>query len=234
MDKLNPFSARPIREWNEDDRPREKLLLKGRAVLSEAELLAILLGSGTHGESAVDVARGLLSKAGNSLDKLGKMNTEELQNIPGIGPAKAVRISAAFELGRRRTEAGQTRRPQITGSKSAYDVFRPHFEDLGHEEFWVMVLNRNNRIIGSQKVGMGGIDRTVADVRIILKFAIMQSGSGIIVAHNHPSGNLTPSESDIKLTQQIAHAGRFMEIQLLDHLIVSDAGYFSFADEGKL
>ncbi len=227
-------SYRPIREWNEDDRPREKLQLKGKSNLSDAELVAILLGSGTRRESAVELARRILQLADNNLLELGKLSLTDLQKLPGIGPVKAITLTAAFELGRRRQESAPIRRQQILNSRDIYSVFGPRLGDLRHEEFWIMCLNRNNRILGTSRIGVGGISGTVADTRLILHYAIERHASCLILCHNHPSGNINPSEADIKLTHSIKQAAKWMDIVLLDHLIVTDSAYFSFADECKL
>ncbi|HOY49114.1 MAG TPA: DNA repair protein RadC [Flavobacteriales bacterium] len=225
---------RPIREWNEDDRPREKLQLKGKSNLSDAELVAILLGSGTRRESAVELARRVLHLADNNLLELGKLSLTQLQKLPGIGPVKAITLTAAFELGRRRQESEPVRRGQVLNSRDIYNIFGPRLGDLRHEEFWIMCLNRNNRILGTSRIGAGGISATVADVRLILHYAIERHASCLILCHNHPSGNTTPSDADIKLTHSIQQAAKYMDIVLLDHLIVTDSSYFSFADESKL
>jgi len=225
---------RPISEWKEDDRPREKMLAKGKEALSDAELIAILLGTGTRRESALDLARRLLHQADNNLVELGKYKPELLQKINGIGPAKSITISAALELGRRRQQSDALDRKQVMQSKDVYDVFGPRIGDLPHEEFWVMALNRNNRIIGTRKISAGGISGTVADIRMILKYGLEVAASSLILCHNHPSGNLQPSEQDIKLTYNIRSGARLIEMDVVEHLIVTDSAYFSFADEGKL
>lgn len=225
---------RPIRQWNEDDRPREKLLLKGKSNLSNAELIAILLGSGTRRESAVELARRVLDLADNNLSELGKVSLAQLQRLSGIGPVKAITLSAALELGRRRQEAEPLRRQQIQTSRDIYEVFGPRIGDLRHEEFWVMCLNRNNRVVGTSRIGAGGISATVADIRLILQYAIESHASCLILCHNHPSGNLQPSQEDLKLTHSVKQAAQWMDILLIDHLIVSNTAYFSFADERKL
>ena len=225
---------RPIRQWNEDDRPREKLLLKGKSNLSNAELIAILLGSGTRRESAVELARRVLDLADNNLSELGKVSLAQLQRLSGIGPVKAITLSAALELGRRRQEAEPLRRQQIQTSRDIYEVFGPRIGDLRHEEFWVMCLNRNNRVVGTHRIGAGGISATVADIRLILQYAIEAHASCLILCHNHPSGNLQPSQEDLKLTHSVKQAAQWMDILLIDHLIVSNTAYFSFADERKL
>jgi DNA repair protein RadC len=222
-----------IRSWAEEDRPREKLMLKGGASLSDAELIAILIGSGTPGESAVDVAKAILKKAGNNLNELGKFSMKDLMQFKGIGEAKAITIVAALELAKRRRVAEVKEKEKIGGSKDVYEYFH-HLADLRNEEFWVMYLNRANKIISAQKISQGGITGTVADTRIIFKSALDHFACAIILCHNHPSGNLAPSEEDKTLTKKIKQAGQILDINTLDHLIISDAGFFSFADEGLL
>lgn len=223
-----------IKSWAAEDRPREKLLLKGTAALSDAELIAILLGTGTASMSAVDVAKSMLQQAGNNLDDLARFTVKDLMKIKGIGEAKAIAIVSALELGRRRKDSGVTDRPKIAVSKDAYDLLRGDLMDIPHEEFWVLLLNRANRVIKKHKISLGGVHGTVADPKIIFKTALEELASGIIVAHNHPSGNLTPSQQDIDLTRKLKEAGKLLEIQLLDHLIVAGKQYYSFADEGLL
>lgn len=223
-----------IREWSPEDRPREKMLLKGKAALSDAELIAILLGSGTGSQSAVEVAKNLLQIAGNNLHTLGALGLKDLTRVRGVGEARAVTVAAALELGRRRKEILQDERPKITGSRDAFELVKANLIDLPHEEFWVLLLNRANRLIRKQQVSIGGVAGTVADPKIIFKLAVGELSSGIIVAHNHPSGNLLASQADIQLTQRLKEAGKLLEIQVLDHLIVAGHKYFSFADEGLL
>ena len=223
-----------ITEWAVEDRPREKLILKGTASLSDAELLGILISSGTKDKSAVDLGRELLGIVNNNLNSLGKLTISDLKKLNGIGPARAVTIAAALELGRRRKLAEIPEVPQIKCSKDVADIFQPLLSDLAHEEFWILYLNRSNKVIDRIKLSQGGISGTVTDVRIVMKRAIECLASGIIVCHNHPSGNLNPSESDSRITQKIKEAGNLMDIQLLDHLIISDKDYYSFADNGLL
>jgi DNA repair protein RadC len=223
-----------ITEWAVEDRPREKLISKGTSSLSDAELLGILISSGTKEKSAVDLGRELLGLVNNNLNSLGKLSINDLTKLNGIGPARAVTIAAALELGRRRKLAEVPEAPQIKCSKDVADIFQPLLADLLHEEFWILFLNRSNRVIGRMKLSQGGVSGTVTDVRIVMKKAIENLASGIIVCHNHPSGNLNPSESDTKITQKIKEAGNLMDIQLLDHLIISDKDYYSFADNGLL
>jgi DNA repair protein RadC len=223
-----------ITDWAVEDRPREKLVLKGTASLSDAELLGILISSGTKDKSAVDLGRELLGIVNNNLNSLGKLTISDLKKLNGIGPARAVTIAAALELGRRRKLAEIPEVPQIKCSKDVADIFQPLLSDLAHEEFWILYLNRSNKVIDRNKLSQGGISGTVTDVRIVMKRAIECLASGIIVCHNHPSGNLNPSESDSRITQKIKEAGNLMDIQLLDHLIISDKDYYSFADNGLL
>jgi len=223
-----------ITDWAVGDRPREKMIQYGTSVLSDAELLGILISSGTKDKSAVDLGRELLAVANNNLNHLGKLTIADLTKIHGIGNARAVTIAAALELGRRRKLAEIPGVVQIKCSKDVADIFQPILSDLLHEEFWVLFLNRSNRVIGRMKLSQGGISGTVTDVRLVMKKAIETLASGIIVCHNHPSGNLNPSESDSKITQKIREAGNLLDIQLLDHLIISDKDYYSFADNGLI
>ena len=223
-----------ITDWAVEDRPREKLIQKGSSSLSDAELLAILINSGTKDRSAVDLGRELLGIVNNNLNSLGKLTIADIKKIRGIGTARAVTIAASLELGRRRKMAEVQVVPQIRSSKDVADIFQPLLSDLVHEEFWILFLNRSNKVINRMKLSQGGISGTVTDVRIVMKKAIEYLASGIIVCHNHPSGNLNPSESDSKITQKIKEAGNLMDIQLLDHLIISDKDYYSLADNGLL
>jgi DNA repair protein RadC len=223
-----------ITDWAVEDRPREKLIQKGTSSLSDAELLGILISSGTKDKSAVDLGRELLSIVNNNLNSLGKLTIADLKKLHGIGTARAVTITAALELGRRRKIAEVPDILQIKCSKDVADIFQPILSDIIHEEFWILFLNRSNKVINRMKLSQGGISGTVTDVRIVMKKAIEYLASGIIVCHNHPSGNLNPSESDTKITQKIKDAGNLMDIQLLDHLIISDKDYYSFADNGVL
>lgn len=223
-----------ITDWAVKDRPREKMIRKGISTLSDAELLAILISSGTRKKSAVDLGRELLSSVSNNLNSLGKLSISDLLKFRGIGPARAVTISAALELGRRRNIAELPDAGQIRCSKDAADIFQPLLSDLHHEEFWILFLNRSNRVIDRMKLSQGGISGTVTDVRIIMKKAVEFLASAIIVCHNHPSGNLNPSDADSKITGKIKEAGSIMDIQLLDHIIISGKDYYSFADNGLI
>ena len=211
-----------ITDWAVEDRPREKLYQKGTSSLSDAELLAILIGSGTKARSAVDLGRELLSMVENNLNALGKLSISDLTKIHGIGNARAITIAAALELGRRRKLAEIPEQPQIKCSRDVFELINPVLSDLSHEEFWILFLNRSNKVINRMKLSQGGVSGTVTDVRMIMKKAIENLASGIIVCHNHPSGNLSPSESDSRITQKIKDAGSLMDIQLLDLLIISD------------
>ncbi len=224
-----------IKEWAEADRPREKLMQKGRQSLSDAELLAILIGSGTRHESALEIARRILTKVDNNLHALGLMPLNELRSFRGIGNARAIVIQAALELGLRRTR-DETRPPQdkIRGAADVAAQFRPLLCDLMHEEFWVLLLNRANTIIGKEQISKGGLTGTVADPRLIFRSAIDRRAAAIVVCHNHPSGNLSPSEQDIRLTKNLVEAGKVLEIPVLDHIIITQHGFYSFADEGRI
>jgi DNA repair protein RadC len=223
-----------ITDWAVEDRPREKLIRIGASGLSDAELLGILICSGTKEKSAIDLGRELLSTVNNNLNALGKLTIADLKKINGIGDARAVTIAAALELGRRRKLAEIPEVIQIKCSKDVADIFQPLLSDLMHEEFWILFLNRSNRVINRMKLSQGGISGTVTDVRMVMKKAIEYLASGIIVCHNHPSGNLNPSESDSNITRKIKEAGNLLDIQLLDHLIISEREYYSFADNGLI
>jgi len=223
-----------ILSWAEEDRPREKLLLKGKSALSDAELIAILIGSGTRSMSAVDVGKIILSNAGHNLNELAKFTVKDLQKIKGIGEAKAISIVSALELGRRRKESEFVVKIKITCSNDIYDLMKPELMDLPKEEFWIVLLNRANRVIKKEQISSGGISGTVADPKIIFKAALDQYASSVILIHNHPSGNLKPSQTDINLTNKMKEAGKLLEIPVLDHIIFGDESYMSFADEGLL
>ena len=221
-----------IKSWSEDDRPREKLLLKGRHNLSNAELLAIILGHGTKRKSAVDLAREILALAGDDLSELARKNVKELCSVSGVGNAKAVSVLAALELAMRKKPSLE--KPCITKSSDAFSLLAPVLEDLNYEEFWVLLLNRGNRLISRERISEGGITGTVIDPRRLFKLAIEHRASSIILCHNHPSGQLRPSEADLGITKQLKEAGKLLEISILDHLIVTNRGYLSFADEGLM
>lgn len=223
-----------IKSWAAEDRPREKLLLKGKATLSDAELIAILLGTGTASQSAVDVAKNILQFVNNDLNELAKLSVKDLMKVKGIGEAKAISIVSALELGRRRKDLLIEERPKISSSTDIYDLLKSDLLDLPHEAFWVVLLNRANRVIKKQQISHGGVAGTVADPKIIFKIALEELASGIILAHNHPSGNLTASQADLDLTKKLKESGKMLDIQVLDHLIFAGTKYLSFADEGLL
>ncbi|MCT4590989.1 MAG: DNA repair protein RadC [Carboxylicivirga sp.] len=232
---METYEHLSIKEWALEDRPREKLIYKGLSSLSDAELLAILIGSGSAKESAVELSKKILKDCQNNLNTLGKKTVNDLKsNYHGIGDAKAISIVASLELGRRRKLQDSEAQAKITSSKDVCDLFQPILGDLPHEEFWVLMLNRSNKVIARNKVSQGGISGTVIDVRLILKSAIDHLASSIILCHNHPSGNLQPSDADTKITKKMSEAGRIMDIPVLDHIIVTDSGYFSYADEGMI
>lgn len=224
-----------IKSWAEEDRPREKMLHKGVSALSDAELLAIILGSGNTGESAVELSQRILHSADNNLNTLGKRSIKELTSgFKGIGQAKAVSIVAALELGKRRNSAAVPPRSSIRSSKDAFLLLHPALCDLPHEELWITLMNRAGKVIEKIKISQGGTAETSADIRLILKAAITGLASGIILFHNHPSGNINPSAHDDLLTQRLHKSAKLMDISLLDHLIISDNHYYSYADEGRL
>ena len=223
-----------IKNWAEDDRPREKLLLKGKNALSDAELLAILLGSGNINETAVDLAKKVLGDVKENLIELSKLGVRELERYKGIGKAKAVIIIAAMELGRRRNEAVVIAKEKITNSKDAFEIFRSTMGDHPYEEFWIILLNKANKVIQKCSISEGGISGTVVDPKKIFKIVLDHHASSIILGHNHPSGNVQPSEADHKITHKLKDAGMMLDVAVLDHLIIGDDKYFSFADEGVL
>lgn len=223
-----------IKSWAEDDRPREKLLLKGKAALSDAELIAILIGSGTTKLTAVDVGKKIMNGVGNDLNALAKLSVKELTKFDGIGEAKAITIVSALELGRRRKETAAAARTTITCSTDIYNYIKPNLLDLPHEEFWIILLNRANVVMQKIQISSGGVAGTVADPKIIFKKAIEHACSSLILVHNHPSGNTKPSAADITLTKKAKEAGLLLDMPVLDHIIFTENDYFSFADEGLL
>ena len=231
---MNDYSAGSLKSWAVEERPREKVMTNGIQYLTDAELLAILMGSGTRNTSAVELARKMLRAADNNLHELGRQSISDLQKIKGIGPAKAISIMAAMELGRRRLGVNHIEKVPVKSSESVFDLFYPLVGDLEHEEFWLLMLNRANRVLGRFKVSQGGLSGTVIDTRIILKKALDNLASSIIVCHNHPSGNTQPSDADVKITEKLKKAAQMLEIKLLDHIIIADKSYFSFADEGLI
>ncbi len=231
---MNQYRSINLKTWSVEDRPREKVIANGVQYLSDSELLAILLGSGTRNMTAVELARQVLHKSGNSLHDLGRQHISDLVAIKGIGPAKAITLLAAMELGRRRDATQQTERIPVKSSETVFKLFHPILGDLDHEEFWLLMLNRANRVLGRFKVSQGGLSGTVIDTRIILKKALDNLASSIVVCHNHPSGNNQPSDADVKITEKLKKAAEMLEIKLLDHVIIADKSYFSFADEGLI
>ncbi len=224
----------PLKAWAEADRPREKLLHQGKHALTEAELLAILIGSGNAEETAVALAQRILQSVAHNLYELGRRSVEELMQFKGIGQAKAIAIVAALELGRRRQLAEPPRRPAILSSHDAYAAIAPVLSDLTHEEFWVLLLNRAHRLIERVRISSGGPAGTVVDPRLVFRKAILANASALLLVHNHPSGSLTPSETDIELTRKLVEAGRLLRIPVLDHLIIAGHQYYSFADEKRM
>lgn len=223
-----------IRYWAKSDRPREKLLIHGKETLTNAELLAILLGSGSRNESALSLAQRILLKNDQNLIELGKMNLQELQKFNGMGKVKAITVIAALELGKRRHNSASLDRPKIVNSNDAYQLLLYDLSDLRTESFRILLLNRGNRVIKTVNISNGGIAGTVVDPKVIFKSAIDHEASSIILSHNHPSGNLKPSSEDIRITKKLRASGEILSIGVLDHLIISERGYFSFADESML
>jgi len=223
-----------IKSWSEEDRPREKLLLKGREALSDSELIAILIGSGSREKSAVELSREILHDASDNLHKMARWDISDFMKYKGIGEAKAISIVAALELGRRKTISEPLKQKQINSSYEAYKVMAPQLSDLNHEEFWILLLNSNNRIMTRERISSGGVSATVVDPRIILKKAINVFASSILLFHNHPSGNLKPSRADISLTNKLKAACKHLDMKLHDHIIIAQEGYYSFQDEDML
>ena len=223
-----------IKSWALDDRPREKLLRKGKASISDAELIAILIGSGNKEESAVDVSKRILKAVNGNLNKLAKLSVTDLMQYKGIGEAKAISIITALELGKRRQFEQPLQFPKITSSKDVFKIVQPLIGDLQHEEFWTLYLNNANKVITKEQNSRGGLTATLVDVRLLFKKALALGVVAIIVCHNHPSGQLNPSNADNQLTEKIKQAGITLDIKLLDHLIITEKTYFSYADEGVL
>jgi DNA repair protein RadC len=221
-----------IRNWSDDDKPREKLMLKGKLALSDAELIAILIGSGSRNESAVALCQRILKSVNHNLNALGKLSINDLTQFKGIGEAKAISIIAALELGRRRRAEETVEVQKINSSKLVFEIMQPMIGELQHEEFWVIYLSNSNKPIAKKQISKGGFTATLVDIRIVFKYAIELSATAMIICHNHPSGSLKPSQSDIDLTQKIKDAGKTLDIATLDHLIITETSYYSFADEG--
>ncbi len=223
-----------IKSWAEEDRPREKFATKGKNALSDAELIAILIGSGNREETAVELAKRILASVNSNLNSLGKLDLNSLMEFKGVGEAKAISIAAALELGRRRKLSDSEKKVKIQSSKDAFEQVQGFLSDLNHEEFWVMLLDRANQVIGIKNISKGGVSGTVADARLIFKPAIESLASAIILCHNHPSGNMTASRADIQLTKKMVEAGKNLDISVLDHLIIGNNVYYSLADEGMM
>lgn len=223
-----------IKSLAEEDRPREKLVSLGRQNLSDAELLAIILGSGNKNETAVQLAQRILNEYQNNINLVAKLSLNDLKKFKGIGLVKAINIAASFEFGRRRIDSEIIERFKITSSKQAYQIFKKNLSDLSHEEFWILILNRANELIKKENLSKGGISGTVVDIRLICKSVIENNASGIVIAHNHPSGQLNPSIQDKEITAKLKTALQLFDVSLIDHLIIGDQNYFSFADNGLL
>ena len=221
-----------IKNWAEEDKPREKLMLKGKDALSDAELVAILIGSGNRKESAVDLCKRILASVDNNLNTLGKLSLKQLMEFKGIGEAKAITIAAALELGRRRRLEEAPELKKITSSKAVFEIMQPLIGELPHEEFWVLYLNNSNKVVHKAQISKGGITGTVVDVRLIFKIAFESNATSIIVTHNHPSGKLMASDADRTITKKLKSAGEQLDIAVLDHIIITENGYYSFQDEG--
>lgn len=223
----------PISDWSEEDRPREKLMLKGKEALSSAELIAILIGSGSRNESAVDLSRRILASVDHNLNSLAKLSISQLMNFKGMGEAKAITIISALELGRRqRSEDALQFNDKITSSKVVFEIMQPIIGELPHEEFWVIFLNNSNKIISKSQLSKGGITGTIVDARLVFKLAIENGATGLILCHNHPSGNLKPSQADKEITKKLKLGGDSLDVKVLDHLIIGETNYYSFVDEG--
>ena len=234
MLKLITSKTLSIKSLAEDDRPREKFLLKGKASVSDSELLAIIMGSGNREESAVELARRILNSVENNWHRLSQLSIKDLMKFKGVGEAKAISIATALEIGNRKSQQEVLERHQISSSKDVFEVLQPHLSDLSTEEFWAVFLNQNNRIIGKSRLSSGGINQSVVDIRILFKNALEHFSTRIIVAHNHPAGSLKPSSEDINITKKIDEAGKLLEIELLDHIIIAQNKFYSFKEEGIL
>lgn len=223
----------PISDWSEEDRPREKLMLKGKEALSNAELIAILIGSGSRKESAVDLSRRILASVDHNLNSLTKLTISQLMNFKGIGEAKAITIISALELGRRqRSEDALQFEDKITSSKVVFEIMQPIIGQLSHEEFWVLFLNNSNKVISKSQLSKGGITGTIVDARMVFKLALESGSTSLILCHNHPSGSLIPSTADKEITKKLKRAGESLDVKVLDHLIITETKYYSFVDEG--
>lgn len=223
-----------IKQWSATDQPREKLLHLGARTLSEAELIAILMRAGTRNRSAVDVAKDLMSQHENSIAALAKLSVHELMKVKGIGTAKAVSIAAALELGRRRATENALQKNQISSSLDVYELIHSRMRDLTREEFWIILLDRRSKVIAVEEIHIGGMSAMVVDPKIIFQKALERKASSVILSHNHPSGSPSPSMEDIRLTEKVKLAGSYIDIKVLDHIIIGEGSYYSFADEGKI
>ena len=221
-----------IKNWAEDDKPREKLMLKGKTALSDAELVAILIGSGSRNESAVGLSKRILASVDNNLNALGKLSLKQLMEFKGIGEAKGISIVAALELGRRRRAEEMVELKKITSSKAVFEIMQPVIGELPHEEFWVLYLNNSNKVLYKAQLSKGGITGTVVDIRLIFKTAFEQNATSIILTHNHPSGKLQASDADLEITKKLKLAGNQLDVKVLDHIIITENGYLSFQDDG--
>jgi DNA repair protein RadC len=231
QEKSTSFS---IKQWSDDDKPREKLVQKGKTVLSDAELIAILIGSGSKSESAVALSKRILASVNNNLNELGKLSIKQLMQFKGVGEAKAVTIAAALEMGRRRRGEEALKITKINSSRDAFELLGPIIGELQHEEFWILYLNNANKVLHRSQLSKGGLTGTLVDVRIVMKEALELSAVALILAHNHPSGTLRPSTADTEITRKLQSASKALDIKVLDHLIVAQRDYYSFADEGVL
>ena len=231
QEKPTSFS---IKHWSDDDKPREKMLQKGKSILSDSELIAILIGSGSRNESAVELSKRILASVDNNLNELGKLSIKQLMQFKGIGEAKAVTIAAALEIGRRRRGEEAQIIKKISSSKDAFELLQPGMGELPHEEFWIVYLNNSNKVMHTAQLSKGGITGTLVDVRLAMKQALELGAVALILAHNHPSGGLKPSEADKQITQKLKNAAVALDIKVLDHLIITQKDYFSFADENIL
>ncbi len=223
-----------IKNWSDDDKPREKLLHKGKSVLSDAELIAILIGSGSRNESAVELSKRILASVDNNLNNLGKLSINQLMQFKGIGEAKAVTIAAALEMGRRRRGEEAQKITKISSSTDVFELLQPIVGELGHEEFWIVYLNNSNKVLHTAQLSKGGITGTLVDVRLVMRQALELGAVALVLAHNHPSGTLKPSRADKQITQKLKAAATALDIKILDHLIIAQKDYFSFADEKLL
>ncbi|NNE77873.1 MAG: DNA repair protein RadC [Pricia sp.] len=223
-----------IKNWSDDDKPREKLAQKGKSVLSDAELIAILIGSGSRNESAVELSKRILASVDNNLNELGKLSLKQLMQFKGIGEAKAITIAAALEIGRRRRGEDAKKITKINSSTDVFELLQPRMGELDHEEFWILYLNNSNSVLHSSQLSKGGLTGTLVDVRIVMRQALEYGAVALVLAHNHPSGTLKPSRADKEITEKLKKASLALDIKVLDHLIITQKDYFSFADEGIL